>query len=175
MIEPWRDWDCKDGAELVASRDESEHAGLDIGLALCIYVTVSKIYHCQSCSEPQILSQAERTFVEWTRELKSIDKLGVEARGHLNAHTAHEEPQVHQPQIWLLVPWHLVVLHHPRDNRVGRSILNLEETHDVGIRWSVERKSLVRIKVACGCYPDLILERMMWVFTHNPGSIPQML
>lgn len=56
--------------------------------------------------------------MEVLRELQRVDELRVEARRHLDAHAAEEEPHVHDAQVALLVPWHLVLLHEARDNGV---------------------------------------------------------
>jgi hypothetical protein len=57
--------------------------------------------------------------VEVWRELQGVDELGIETRGHLDAHTAEEQPDVHAPQIRLLVPWRLVLLDEASDDGVG--------------------------------------------------------
>lgn len=62
---------------------------------------------------------AFRTVVEVWRELQGVDELGVETRGHLDAHTAEEQPDVHAPQIGLLVPWRLVLGDEAGDDGVG--------------------------------------------------------
>ena len=73
------------------------------------------------------------TFVEWLRELQRADQLRIESGGHLHAHAAAEEPDVHDAQIRFLPPSHLVLLHHAGDDGVGSTILSFDETHDAGV------------------------------------------
>jgi hypothetical protein len=76
-----------------------------------------------------------RTYVERCRELKGVDELRVETRSDLNTHTTDEEVEVHDPQIRLLVPWHLILLDHARNDGVGSmaDVWRLEDTHDGGV------------------------------------------
>jgi hypothetical protein len=70
-------------------------------------------------SSEQLERHEGLTFVERSGELKGVDKLRVESGGDFNTHAADKEEKVHSPQVWLLVPWHLVLLDHTRNNRVG--------------------------------------------------------
>lgn len=75
------------------------------------------------------------TFIEWLRELKSVDELRVEARSDLNTHTTDKEVKIHDPQVGLLVPWHLVLLDHARNDWIGSmaNVWRLEDAHDGGV------------------------------------------
>lgn len=57
--------------------------------------------------------------MEWLSKLQRVDELRVKARRHLNTHAAEEEPNVHQPQVGLLVPWRLVLRHEAGEDGVG--------------------------------------------------------
>ena len=76
------------------------------------------------------------TLIEWCRKLKSTDELRVETRSDFNTHTTDEQVEVHDPQIGLLVPWHLVLLDQARNDGVGSmaDVWRLEDTHDGGGR-----------------------------------------
>lgn len=52
--------------------------------------------------------------------LEGVDELRVETGSHLDTHAAQEEPDVHDTQIGLLVPWDLVLLDETRDNGIRR-------------------------------------------------------
>jgi len=103
LVEPWSNWDGKDRSELIARRNKSEKRRLDGILACSIFVTLTKI------------------FVEWTRELQRVDELRIESRGHLYSHTAEEEPDIHDTQITLAIPWYFVLLGKTCDDRVGET------------------------------------------------------
>jgi hypothetical protein len=68
--------------------------------------------------------------------LEGVDELRVETRGHLNAHAAQEEPEIHDTHVWLLVPWHLVLSHQAGEDRVGSPIFVRKDTHLVEVRRS---------------------------------------
>lgn len=59
------------------------------------------------------------TLIERLRELKSVDELRIEARGDFDTHTTKEEPEVQVPQVRLLKPPDLVLLHHAGDDGVS--------------------------------------------------------
>jgi hypothetical protein len=52
-------------------------------------------------------------------ELQGVDELRVETGGNLDAHAAQEQPDVEHAQVWLLVPWRLVLVDEASDDRVG--------------------------------------------------------
>jgi hypothetical protein len=81
---------------------------------------------------PKLRDEHTHTLVEGARELKRADELRVESRSDLNAHADDEEVNVHAPQVGLLVPRHLVLLHHARNDRVRAmaDVWCLEDTHD---------------------------------------------
>jgi hypothetical protein len=90
------------------------------------------------------------TLVEGRRELKGVDELRVESRCNLNTHAADEEVKVHPPQVRLLVPWHLVLFDHARNNGISSmpDVWCLEDTHDGGIAESP--KVGVTVAKLCG-------------------------
>lgn len=59
--------------------------------------------------------------MEGLRVLQSVDELRIETRGHLNAHTAKEQPDVEDTKIRLLVPWHLILIDEAGDDGIGGS------------------------------------------------------
>jgi hypothetical protein len=100
---------------LVAGGDEAKNGRLDVGLLGCgVQVAVTEV------------------LVKGSGELKSVDELRVETGCDLNTHTADKEVEVHLPQVRLLVPRHLVLLHHTGNDRVGAmtGVCWLEDTHD---------------------------------------------
>jgi hypothetical protein len=111
--------------------------------------------------------QWTRTGIEWSRELKSANKLRVEAGSDLNTHAAAEEPDVHDPQVWFLPPSHLVLLHHAGDDGVGSTILSCDETHvgDVRSDGGCEASGEV--------WGNALYTRASNRTSRYPGSLPQ--
>jgi len=114
LVEPWGNRHSEDGPKLVARRNEPQNTGLNVGLAFCVDIAVAEV------------------LVERSGELEGVNELRVESGGDLNAHTDDEEVNVHAPQVGLLVPWHLVLLDHARNDRVGAmtDVWCLEDAHD---------------------------------------------
>jgi hypothetical protein len=88
------------------------------------------LLQCNESLEPRELRSLERidreeggagthTLVESLGELQSVNELGIETRGHLHTHTTQEQPDVHQAQIGLLVPWRLILRDEAGDDGVG--------------------------------------------------------
>jgi hypothetical protein len=65
------------------------------------------------------VDEVEHTLMEVRGELQGVDELRVETRGHLDAHAAQEQPDVKGAQVWLLVPWRLVLLDEASDDGIG--------------------------------------------------------
>ena len=61
--------------------------------------------------------------------MQGVDELRVESRGHLDAHAAEEEPEVHHAQVGLFVPWHLVLRDQARKNGVRSTVLCPDDGH----------------------------------------------
>jgi hypothetical protein len=161
LVEPWRDRNCENRSELVAGGNESKHRRLNIGLlGRGVFVAIAKVCYNQLVFEEN--ATISHTFVEGARELEGVDELRVETGGDLNTHAAYEEVEVHPAQIGLLVPWHLVLRNHAGNNGVGSTILNFEETHDVGDREGRSRRNVCKQRR----HPDLIPQ-------HYSGSCPQ--
>jgi hypothetical protein len=51
LVEPWCKRHGEDRAELVASGDEPQNAGLDVVLALCVLVTIAEVCARQSSTQ----------------------------------------------------------------------------------------------------------------------------
>jgi hypothetical protein len=64
----------------------------------------------------------KHTSVESWGELQGVDELGVKTRCHLDTHAADKEVEVQNSKVGLLVPGHLVLRDHTREDRVGRAI-----------------------------------------------------
>ena len=57
-------------------------------------------------------------------DLKSVDHLSIETRSQLHAHAGWDQHEIEETQIWLLVPWHRVILSDLLDDGVGYTRLD---------------------------------------------------
>jgi hypothetical protein len=116
LIEPRGDGDSEDRTELVARGDEAKKAIPDSRLPFGIDVSITEVCFVSKsvCGRPEGIL----TLVEGCRELKRVDELRVETRGHLNTHAAQEQVHVHNPKVRLLEPWYLVLRDKAGDNGV---------------------------------------------------------
>jgi hypothetical protein len=114
LSKPGCKWDSKDGTELVARVDKTEHTGFDGIFAFVVH------------------SSATEIVMEGLRVLQSVDELRIETRGHLNTHTTKEQPDVEHTKIGLLVPWHLILIDEAGDDGIGGST-NVDHRDGLGI------------------------------------------
>lgn len=70
--------------------------------------------------------------VEVLRVLERVDELRIETRSHLNTHTTEEQPDVHDTQIGLLVPWRLILLDEASDDGV-RGATNVDHVGELAL------------------------------------------
>jgi hypothetical protein len=119
---------------------------------------------------PGLRWDRQHTLIEGSGELQGIDELRVKTRGDLDTHATDEKVKVHDPQIGFLVPRHLVLLDHTRDDwiRSMADVWCLEETHFGGI--GEDPKVVVTFVKLCGPWELLYI---LHAFPATPALCPR--
>jgi hypothetical protein len=102
---------------------------------------VAKVYDSVSTRQSILSGRRSCTFDPKRHNLKSVYHLRIKARGQLDTHASREEHEIKISQVWLSVPWHLVLLHDGGEDWIrgaGGLEYRFKEAH-VEFKWRVWR------------------------------------